>query len=188
MNPLLLRLCLTVGAWLAASLQAGEAPGPATAKSNFKAGFAERDITPDIGMEAPGGYGKSYHRTFHDACKVRAVVFDDGKQRVALAGLDLLFVTRHFVKEVRAEIEKRCGIKPEGVLISASHSHSSGPIGMAEPGDYDNASPLVKDLVNNKSIVSDPGYTQLLRRQTIEAIALANDARTGLFRAGNAGG
>jgi len=178
MNLLLLRLCLTVGAWLVASLQAGEAPGAATAKSNFKAGFAERDITPDIGMEAPGGYGKSYHRTFHDACKVRAVVFDDGKQRVALAGLDLLFVTRHFVKEVRAEIEKRCGIKPECVLISASHSHSSGPIGMAEPGDYDNASPLVKDLVNNKSIVSDPGYTQLLKKQTIEAIALANDART----------
>ena len=144
----------------------------------FKAGFAERDITPDIGMEWPGGYGKSYHRTFHDPCKVRAVVFDDGKKRVALVGMDLLFVTRAFVKEVRAEIEKRCGIKPECVLIGASHSHSSGPIGMSEPGDFDNASELVKDLVNNKSIVSNPGYTQLMKKQVVEAVVFANEVRT----------
>lgn len=154
---------------------ATQAAGPGDV---FKAGFAERDITPDIGMEAPGGYGKSYHRTFHDACKVRAAVFDNGKQRVALVGMDLLFVTRDFVKQVRAEIQKRCGIKPECVLVGASHSHSSGPIGMAEPGDFDNASPLVKELVNDKSIVSNPGYTQLLKRQTVEAVAFASELRT----------
>jgi neutral ceramidase len=147
------------------------------AQTGFKAGFAERDITPDIGMEAPGNYGKSYHRTFHDPCKVRAVVFDDGKQRVALVGVDLLFLTRHIVTEARAEIQKHCGIKPEWVLIGASHSHSSGPIGMGEPGDYDNASPLVKHLATEKSITSNPDYTQLLKRQIIEAVVGANTAR-----------
>ena len=146
----------------------------AGAQRVFKAGFAERDITPDIGMEAPGNYGKSYHRTFHDPCKVRAVVFDDGKQRVALVGVDLLFVTRHLVTEARAEIQKRCGIKPECVLIGASHSHSSGPIGMGEPGDYDNASALVKTLATEKSITSNPGYTQLLKRQIVEAVVEAS--------------
>jgi hypothetical protein len=144
----------------------------------FKAGFCERDITPDIGMEQPGNYGKSYHRSFHDQCKVRAVVFDDGKKRVALVGLDLLFVTRYIVQEARAAIQKRCGIDPDAIMIGASHSHSSGPIGMSEPGDYDKASPLVKDLVNNKSIVSDPGFMQYLKAQIVEAVVLADAART----------
>lgn len=143
----------------------------------LKAGFAERDITPDIGMEEPGGYGKVYHRTFHDPCKVRAVVFDDGNQRVALVGIDLLLITRHLTKEARAEIQKRCGIKGENVLIGASHSHSSGPIGMAEPGDFENAPPLVQDLYFKKSTTSNPGYTQLLKKQIVEAVVAADATR-----------
>ncbi len=162
--------CLFVGPTLASGNQKSD--------TVFKAGFAERDITPDIGMEEPGNYGKNYHRTFHDQCKVRAVVFDDGKKKVALVGLDLLFITRSVVQEVRAEIQKRCGISPGAIMIGASHSHSSGPIGMSEPGDYDKASPLVKDLVNNKSIVSDPGFIQYLKSQIVEAVILADDART----------
>ncbi len=160
----------------AAARAVASAVAPA-ANLAFRAGFAERDITPDIGMEAPGGYGKSYHRTFHDPCKVRAAVFDDGRKRVALVGVDLLFVTRALVLETRAEIQKRCGIPPECVLISASHSHSSGPIGMSEPGDYNNASSLVKHLATEKSIVPNPGYLQLLKRQMAEAVVAADAAR-----------
>jgi hypothetical protein len=160
-----------------AALCVAEAAGAEAGKTVFKAGFAERDITPDIGMEEPGGYGKVYHRRFHDPCKVRAAVFDDGKQRVAVVGIDLLFITRHLTKEARAEIEKRCGIKAGNILLGASHSHSSGPIGMSEPGDFDQASPLVKDLYFNQSTVSDPGYTQLLKKQIVEAVVAADAAR-----------
>lgn len=144
----------------------------------LKAGFSEQDITPDIGMEQPGNYGKSYHRSFHDRCKVRAVVFDDGKRKVALVGLDLLFVTRYIVQDVRAEIKRRCGIQPEAIMIGASHSHSSGPIGMSEPGDYDKASALVKDLVNDESIVSDLGFIQHLKEQIVLAVVQADAIRT----------
>ena len=104
-------------------------------------------------------------------------MFDDGKQRVAVVGLDLLFITRTLTKDVRAEIEKRCGIKADHILLGASHSHSSGPIGMAEAGDYDQAPPFVQDLYDKNSTISDPGYTQLLRKQIVDAVVAANDAR-----------
>src|SRR5271166_5007201 len=79
-------------------------------RSVFRSGFAERDISPAIGMEEPGGYGKAFHEAFHDPCKARAVVFDDGKTRVAIVGIDALFIRRQTVQAVRSAIKKRCGM------------------------------------------------------------------------------
>ncbi len=141
---------------------------------SFRAAFCEKDITPDIGMEQPGGYGKSYHRKFHDQCKVRAAVFDDGRKKVAIVGVDLIFITRKVVQISRAEIQEQCGIQGSDIMIGASHSHSSGPIAMSEPGDFDDASPMVKELATNMSIVSDPGFIQYLQQQIVAAVCEAN--------------
>jgi neutral ceramidase len=156
----LLSVCLSAGA--PSRVTAQKANNPAVPPV-FKAGFAERDITPKIGMEEPGGYGKSFHAKFHDACKVRAAVFDDGQMRVALVGVDALIVPRHLVEEARRGIEQACGIAPGAVLIGASHSHSSGPTGMIQPGEYDDAPPLVKRLAYQQSSCADAGYLELVR-------------------------
>ena len=139
-----------------------------------RAGYAERDITPEIGMEQPGGYGKVFHKSVHDPCKVRAAVFDGGALRVALAGVDALIVPRPLVLAARREIRERCGIAPEAVLIGASHSHSSGPTGMVQPGEYDHASPLVRKLAYEQSSAAHPGYLERVRGQIVEAVCAAD--------------
>ncbi|MGH9341954.1 MAG: twin-arginine translocation signal domain-containing protein [Acidobacteriota bacterium] len=149
----------------------------AAEEEGLKAGFAERDITPELGMEKPGGYGKAYLREFHDPCKVRAAVFDDGNMRVALVGLDALMVPRHLVKAVRKDIQNRCGISPEAILIGASHSHSSGPLGMVQPGQYDHASPLVQELAYQKSSAADPDYLKHVHQQIVEAVCRADASK-----------
>lgn len=162
------RFSVFVAAFLAATVAVHAA---------VKSGFAERDITPAVGMEVPGGYGKSFSKRIHDPCKARAAVFDDGHKEVALVGLDALVVPRPLVLEARALIQKRCGLAPENVMIGASHSHSSGPVGMVLPGEYDHASDLVKDLAYNKSSMADAGYLAKVRDAIADAVVAAHEAR-----------
>jgi hypothetical protein len=147
------------------------------AQAPFQAGFAERDITPKIGAEAPGGYGKSFHKSLHDPCKVRAAVFDDGKAKVALVGIDALGIHRDSVLAVRKQIRAKTGIPEEAILLSASHSHSSGPLTGVRPGEYDHASPLVKKLAYEKKINIDPDYVQRVEAALVEAVVAAHQDR-----------
>ena len=145
------------------------------AKPGVRVGFADRDITPDIGMEVPGNYGKVYAKKIHDACKVRASVFDDGQKRVALVGIDALMIRRETVLEIRGLVKAATGITD--VMIGASHSHSSGPIGMILPGEFDHASAEIQELAYKKSSCADAGYLKKVVAATVEAIVAADQTK-----------
>lgn len=141
------------------------------------AGFAETDITPELGMERPGNYGKVFHRKFFDPCKVRAAVFGSGDERVALVGLDALVIPREVVVAARARIERETGMAGEAVMIAASHSHSSGPTGMVLPGEYDHADEFVRRLAYEWSSEADGEYLKLVEDRIVEAVVRADAAR-----------
>jgi len=160
-------------------IQVAWSAGPkAPAPPVFKAGFAERDVTPEVGMEMMGNYGKQYGRSIHDPCKVRAAVFDDGSNRVALVGLDSLMIHRQSVLRVREAITKRCGIPGDHVLLGASHSHSSGPVGWVMPGQFDHATEFVQELAYKYSPCANPDYLRHFEQGIIDAVCAANDVRT----------
>ncbi len=146
----------------------------------LKSGFAERDISPDIGMERPGGYSKGYHQKFHDACKARVAVFDDGENATALVGLDALFVMEAEVAEVRKRVAAATGIPENAIMIGASHSHSSGPTGMVKQGEYDHASKLIQELAYEESSAADPVYLKRMVDGIVEGITEAWEKRSEL--------
>ncbi len=145
--------------------------------AGFTAGFAETDITPRIGMEMAGGYVKAFQRKFHDPCKVRAAVFGDGADRAALVSVDALIVPRPVAQAVRAAVQQRCGLAPDCVMIGATHSHSSGPVAMVQPGEYDHAPAFVRKLAYDLTSCADAGYLDHVRAQAIEAVVRADAAR-----------
>lgn len=152
------------------------AASPREGGSSLKVAFAERDITPDVGMEMPGDYLKSYFKGFHDRCKVRVAVFSDGATSVALVGVDSVGVPRVVVQAARELIRQQCGISPTGVLVAASHSHSSGPVNGTLPGQYDHAPALVQHLAYDLSTAANPGYMKLVEKQIADAVSEANDS------------
>ena len=98
----------------------------AITRADVKFGFAERDVAPEAGMEVPGFYHKVFVKTIHDPCKVRVSVFDDGKNRCAIVGIDALSVRRDTVQEARRRITEKCGIRD--TLLGMAREFKPAPL------------------------------------------------------------
>lgn len=156
--------------------QSNQAHGQAPAGASL-AGFAERDITCQVGMEQPSNYFKQFHKSVHDPLKVRAAVCSDGKQRVAIVSVDALCVPDALVAGARRRITEATSIPPEAILIAASHSHSAGPVGMVQPGEFDHAPPEIQKLAYEQSTMADAGYLAKVESAIVEAVAAADAAK-----------
>lgn len=93
----------------------------------LQVGFASANITPPPGCNVPGGHFPRSATHVHDELYATAVVVDNGAERVALVGLDALSVKNSTVQAARKLAQKLCGIKPENLMVGASHTHCGGP-------------------------------------------------------------
>lgn len=94
----------------------------------LRAGAAAVDITPrDFPVNMPGGFSANLAEKAHDPLHARALVFDDGKTKLAIVLVDNLGVAREAVDEAKFLASRRCGILPENILLSSTHTHSAPP-------------------------------------------------------------
>lgn len=99
---------------------------------SFKAGAALRILTPDPLLPVSGGVGQPKPATQQQGeLYVRAVVFEKGAERVAIAIVDNLGWPAALGDRSRVLVN---GIPPENILIGATHTHS-GPDAYAFPDE-----------------------------------------------------
>ncbi|HEY8744843.1 MAG TPA: hypothetical protein VIU62_17275 [Chloroflexota bacterium] len=145
----------------------------------MRVGFHTADITPALGMEQPGGYGKSYITAIHDPLKVRAAVLEQDGTALALVGIDTcaLPFAPSFMARIRREVEQACGIPGANLLLGASHTHSGGPLSWYDPAEFAGSPDLVQRLARDYSTIPDPLYVDWAARQVVSAVAEAHRKR-----------
>lgn len=96
--------------------------------SSLRAGAAAVDITPqEFPVNMPGGFSANPADGAHDPLHARALVLDDGATSLAIVVVDSLGVARESADEAKAMAAQRCGIAPEKILLSSTHTHSAPP-------------------------------------------------------------
>lgn len=92
----------------------------------MKAGCAEVDITPPVGTHKIGWLKVIVSETVLDPLHAKAVVFDDGTNRIGIIQLDTLSIRWTQVNDIRKRIENACGFPGNHIMVSATHNHA-GP-------------------------------------------------------------
>jgi len=96
--------------------------------ADFKAGYAQKDVTPQVPMPM-WGYSARKDRMSEgslDPLMAKAIVIEAQSDRVALVGLDMgRAPTTSMMEQIRAAIREKANV--EHVLIVGSHTHH-GPV------------------------------------------------------------
>lgn len=141
----------------------------------MKAGFYETDITPPIGVERAGSYGKIYIAKILTPLKIRAGVFDNGETKAAFAGIDACMIDAAACDAAGEIVTKTCGIPRENIMIGASHTHSGGAVNSlsAFAGGDRKLPPEIHELAVKKSTQADPYFREMVIKQLASAIIWA---------------
>jgi neutral ceramidase len=124
--------------------------------ASFRAGACVVDTTPpQFPVSLVGSFTDRKAASAHDPLAVRCLVLDDGKQRVAIAVVDVCILPRELCDEAKRLASKATGIRPDHILIASTHTHSAPPT-----------------MVLN-DIPLDPAYPEMLTRKISEGIEKA---------------
>ena len=94
--------------------------------AELRTGRAAVSITPPLGSPIGSSYGLSPATAVRDDLFARAIVLEVGGERAAIVACDLISLRKEVVAETRRLIATGTRVRPEHVILSATHCHA-GP-------------------------------------------------------------
>lgn len=92
------------------------------------AGVGRSDITPPVGTPL-AGYGARLSKPsvgVHDPTEARALIIDNGAEKIAFLTVDHLGFDHAMVERIRERVGKATGLAPDHLFVMSSHTHSGG--------------------------------------------------------------
>lgn len=125
-------------------------------QAELRVGAAKVDVSPDQWpVLVNGGMTSRSADKIKTRVNARAIVLDDGGERLAIVVVDSCMMPRTLLDEAKQLASTRTGLRPERILISATHSHTA-------PSSF---GCLGTD--------ADANYVPLLRQRLVEALVAA---------------
>ncbi|MEK6321275.1 MAG: neutral/alkaline non-lysosomal ceramidase N-terminal domain-containing protein [Acidobacteriota bacterium] len=156
----------TISAWIAAVVLVAVLVGTASAQTALTGGVGKSDITPPIGTPL-AGYGARRAQPsigVHDATEARALIIDNGVEKIALVSVDHLGFDHGMVERIRGLASEATHILPDHIFVMSSHTHSGG-------GAFMEMLPLLANALAGKF---DAKIRMFYEQRTAEAIIAAN--------------
>jgi hypothetical protein len=104
------------------------------------AGVASADFTPKPGMILQGHWSTNPSTSVLYPLEMRTIAFRQGRTTCVIITLDLIGLERRVVDRIRKRIHKECGVHPQRVMMSCSHTHCAPPaitvLGMKPPAGF----------------------------------------------------
>lgn len=120
----------------------------------LRVGTAAVRITPAVGTPMAGSYALRISKGVLNDLYAKALVLEQDGARAAMVACDLVSINAAIVAEARKLIGEETGLRPEQVMISATHTHS-GPF-MPNPSARDAVFGGANEL-DRRFIASLPG-------------------------------
>ena len=96
------------------------------ARAALRAGAYAQDITPkEFPVIVNGGFTEVIATKAYDTLHARAIVLEDGKEKIAIVVVDSCMLPRELLDDAKARANKLTGIAVDRMLISATHTHSA---------------------------------------------------------------
>lgn len=124
----------------------------------FKAGAATSNITPKIGSSVNGNMTDVTATGIHDDTYSRAIVLDDGENKLAIVVSDLCMISREVIDAAKKRAYEATKIPVQNMSMSATHTHTGGTVcGLFQSNP-------------------DPEYLKFLTERMADAVIRANNS------------